>query len=190
MNSISVLRAAIFGTADSPYTSIVRDKKLHITIPVSQKGLVPEKLPKTPFYQVGLCAEVLNTRELLAPNNLRPLDVISVIKKGMPLDTDDGIDELPDIFFDSLGEINEEICIATGFDPDKALELPELLAFRKPTNESKPKETNVTNTTQITETQLRDLGIDIESLAEKGLTVEKINTLGITLEKLQELAFQ
>lgn len=119
-----------FGTADTPYTSRVSDKKLHITIPVSAKGAVPAKPPKTPFYQVGLCADVLNLREVVAPNNLRPLDVVSIKKQGEALDLDDGIDELPDAFFNSLGEINEEICTATGFNPDEQSALPELFALR------------------------------------------------------------
>lgn len=190
MNSVSVLKAAIFGTDDSPYISTIKDKKLHITIPVSKTGTIPAKPPQTPFYQVGLCAEVLNLRELIAPNNLKLLDVESVLKEGKKLDTDEGIDQLPEKFFDSLGKINEEISQATGFDPDKALELPELLALRRQPDESKPKEISTKINTQITEKDLTDLGLNIDDLAEKGLTIEVINSHGITLKQLQEIAFQ
>lgn len=190
MSSVSVLKAAIFGTDDSPYISAIRDKKLHITIPVSKAGAIPAKPPKTPFFQVGLCAEVINLRNLIAPNNLKLLDVESVVKQGETLDTDDGMDQLPESFFDALGVINEEIAQATGFDPDKTLLLPELLAFRKTSEQPRKEIAQTAEPGSITKKDLTDLGLDVDDLAEKGLTIEVINSRGITLKQLQEIAFQ
>lgn len=190
MSSVEVIRAAVFGIADSPYLSRVRGGKLHVTLPVSRNGSIPATPPKTPFYQVGLCAEVLRLRDNIGPDNLKLLDVESVRKEGEEIDLDEALDLLPEKFFDALGTVNEEIQATTGFDPDKSLELTALFALRVPNNQSNPKQTSPTPVTKITEKNIRDLGLDIEELAEKGLTIDLINSRGITLEQLQKIAFQ
>jgi hypothetical protein len=186
MNSVDVLRGAVYGEDSSPYTSMVKKNMLHLTIPVSKSGAVPAKPPKTPFYQVGLCAELLDIRQSIAPNNLKLLDVDGVTKQGEILELDEGMDQLPEAFFETLGKVNNEIETATGFNPDNDSPLAHLFApdaaVTKP-RPSKPSSKPEPNG-KVTEQDLERLHLDIDRLEEMGLTVAMINERGITLEQL------
>lgn len=188
MSSVEVIRAAVFGIADSPYLSRVREGKLHVTLPVSRNGSIPAKPPKTPFYQVGLCAEVLRLRDNIGPDNLRLLDVESVKREGEEINLEDALESLPEKFFDALGTVNEEIQEATGFNPDEQLAFPEFLTVSK--SEPGSKKTGKAQGGPITSEVLKSLNLDVERLEQSGLTIEVLNQKGITVEQLQKMAFQ
>lgn len=176
MGSVDILRAVFFGIGTTPYKPTVKKNRVEVTLPIKTNGEIPAKPLKSPFLKLGLATVLLNPACKIAPSNLDFIDVASVTKgkKVLSLDDDDEVmDLIPDTFLNALETINREIETATGVNADETRQLTELFA---------PSE-------QITEQDLRGLGLNVENLARQGLTIEVINSRGLKLEQLKEIAF-
>jgi hypothetical protein len=158
-------------------------------LPLTKTGAIQDNPgTKKPYFRVGLESTLIDSGGDPAPSNLQPITVTSVAIQGrLFADLDKGLDKLPDLFFNSLGVVNDEIEAENGGGAALPRSLMDILGA-EPKPKKKPTSAPKTQSPgKITAKDLEQLGLDIERLEEMGLSLEVLNERGLKLSDLEQI---
>ena len=184
----AILQRLFFGRGN-PVKHKLKCKGPNISteLPLTKTGVIQESPTiKKPHFRVGLESTLKDPKENPAPSNLQSITVTSVAMQGkLFADVDAGLDALPDVFFDSLGVINDEIEAASGGSGQ--ISLAELLSSTQKPDERTTAKPKAKDSGQITARDLKQLGLDVDRLKDMGLTLEELNRRGLKLSDIQQI---
>lgn len=109
--NIAILQRLFFLRGEPINHTLVRHgTDISTELPLTKTGKIQPNPTSNSFFRVGLGTTLINPDGELAPSNMRTIDIRSVAMQGKLFhDVEDGMDKLPDLFFESLGVLNDEI---------------------------------------------------------------------------------
>ena len=185
----AILQRLFFGRGTAVKHKLNRKgSNVSTELPLTKAGKIQETPTAKSHFKVGLESTLTDPKEDLAPSNLSQITITSVAMQGRLFpDLDDGLDALPDLFFNSLGVVNDEIEAANGGRSALPRSLMDILGNRREPDEDIATTSGIQSTGKITARDLEQLGLDVGRLEKMGLTIEELNRRGLKLSDLQQI---
>lgn len=176
----NIIRQTFFGTGSR--FKVRREKdKVSVRLTVTNEGVIPSKPTKNNgHFKVCLETVLIDPRKTLTPSNVDTIIIAAALKDGESVD----LDALPNQFYVTLGEANNEIDQVQGRNPNEFLLLGDVIGVT--TTNEKPKKKVVTRQDLIASEALKKLSVAIADKLD--LTLEELaahmNETGTPLEEL------
>lgn len=187
--NVAILQRLFFGRGN-PVKHKLKRKSDNVStqLPLTKTGSIQEPSATKSHFKISLESTLLNPEEDPSPSNLQPITVTSVAMKGkLFANVDDGLDALPDLFFNSLGAVNDEIEATGGTGLALPGGLMDILGGgQKPEKKATPGP-KAQSSGKITVKDLEQLGLNVERLNEMGLSLEVLNERGLKLSDLEQI---